>query len=74
MLAPSSGMYQNVPDSHNATKGSNTKGGYIPETEGNIIPNPEPTPERLDTLFQKLDLIGLDEWPECGQNQACKLI
>ena len=74
LLAPSSGMYQNVPDSRNATEGSNTKGGYVPETKGNIIPNPEPTPEQLDTLFQKLDLTGLNEWPECEQNQACELI
>ena len=25
-------------------------------------------------MFQKLDLTGLNEWPECEQNQACELI
>ena len=45
MLAPSSGMYQNIPDSCNAIEGNHIKGRYIPETEENIIPKLEPTPE-----------------------------
>ena len=74
MLAPSSGMYQNVPDFCNATKGNDVKNGYVPETKENITPKPEPTPEQLDTLFRKLDLTGLNEWPEYEQNEACELI
>ena len=38
MLAPSSGTYQNVPNSCNATKGNDAKNRYVPETKEYITP------------------------------------
>ena len=34
---------------------------------GSVLENvskPEPTPERLSELFSKLDLIGIQDWPD----------
>ena len=34
------------------------------------VKKPEPTPERLDNLFSKLDLSGIQEWPEDLQQKV----
>ena len=41
---------------------------------GMYHPKPEPTQERLDKLFSKLDLKGISEWSEYDQNQVCELM
>ena len=35
---------------------------------------PEPTPERLNELFEKLDLKGIEDWSEAEQTEAHKLM
>ena len=51
--------------------------GYGPSNGGNVPawpPKPEPTQERLDKLFGKLDLKGIEEWSEYEQQQVCELM
>ena len=70
MLAPASGMFQNVPD-------FGCEDGYIPSNGGYVPAQPpklKPTQERLDKLFSKLDLKGISEWSEYDQNQVCELM
>ena len=77
MLAPASGMYQNVPNFGDGLDGNECKNGYVPSHGGDISaqpPKPEPTQERLDKLFSKLDLKGISEWSEYDQNQVCELM
>ena len=72
MLAPASGTFQNVPHFGTGLDGNKCEDGYIPSNEGDIPtqpPKPEPTQERLDKLFSKLDLKGIGEWSEYDQNQ-----
>ena len=38
------------------------------------VKKPEPTPERLDNLFSKLDLSGIQEWSEDLQQKVHDLI
>ena len=64
MLAPSAEMYQDVSDLHDGNQEYNAESRYVPEMMENIPPKPEPTPEWLDSLFEKLDLTGISEWPE----------
>lgn len=41
----------------------------------NVLPlKPTPTPERLDTLFSKLDLSGIEEWSEDNQQKIHDLM
>ena len=35
---------------------------------------PEPTPERLNKLFEKLDLKGIEEWSETEQAEVHELM
>ena len=35
---------------------------------------PEPTPERLSRLFEKLDLRGIEEWSEIEQAEVHELM
>ena len=42
-------------------------------SDENVI-QPEPTPERLNELFTKLDLSGIKEWPEDLQQEAHNLM
>ena len=35
---------------------------------------PEPTPERLNELFEKLDLKGIEEWSEIEQAEVHELL
>ena len=50
--------------------------GPVPEykTLNSEIKKPEPTPERLDGLFSKLDLSGIREWPEDLQQKVHDLM
>ena len=71
MLAPASGMSQNVPNVGDGLQGNGSEDGYIP-SDGRYVPDqlpkPKPTQERLDKLFSKFDLIGISEWSEYDQN------
>ena len=77
MLAPASGMSQNVPDVGDGLQGNGSEDGYIP-SDGRYVPDqlpkPKPTQERLDKLFSKFDLKGISEWSEYDQNQVCRLM
>ena len=77
MLVPASGMFQNIPDVGDGLKGNGCEDGHIPSNGGYVPtrpPKPEPTQERLDELFSKLDLKGISEWSEYDQNQVCELM
>ena len=77
MLAPASGTFQNVPDFGDGLNQNGCKDGYVPSNGGDIParpPKPKPTQERLDKLFGKLDLKGIEEWSEYDQNQVCELM
>ena len=77
MLAPASGMFQNVPDVADGLEGNGCEDGYIPSNGGYVPARPpklESTQERLDELFSKLDLKGISECSEYNQNQACELM
>ena len=74
MLAPSAETYQDVPNLHDGNREYDAKSRYIPEMMENIPPKLEPTSEWLDSLFEKLDLTGISEWPEYEQNEVCELI
>ena len=71
MLAPASGTFQNIPNVGDGLEGNGCEDGYIPSNGGYVPvrpPKPEPTQERLDKLFSKLDLKGISEWSEYDQN------
>ena len=77
MLAPASGTFQNIPDFGDGLDGNGCEDGYVPSNGGDVPtqpPKPEPTQERLDKLFGKLDLEGIEEWSEYDQNQVCELM
>ena len=77
MLAPASVMFPNVPDFSAGLDGNECEHGYIPSNGRDVParpPMPEPTQERLDKLFSKLDLKGISEWSEYDQNQVCELM
>ena len=77
MLAPTSGTFPNIPDFGAGLDGNECEHGYIPSNGRDIPaqpPKPEPTQERLDQLFSKLDLKGISEWSEYDQNQVCELM
>ena len=74
MLAPSAETYQDIPDLHGGNREYDAESRYVPEMMENIPPKLEPTPEQLDSLFEKLDLTGISEWPEYEQNGVCELI
>ena len=42
--------------------------------QGENIDKPEPTPERLDELFTKLDLSGTQDWSKDLQQEAHDLM
>ena len=51
--------------------------GCVPEykeLDSQKVGKPEPTPERLDSLFSKLDLSGIQEWSEDLQQRVHDLI
>ena len=51
--------------------------GCVPEykkSDSQKVEIPEPTPERLDNLFSKLDLSGIQEWLEDLQQRVHDLI
>ena len=51
--------------------------GCVPEykkSDSQKVKKPEPTPERLDSLFSKLDLSGIQEWSEDLQQRVHNLI
>ena len=51
--------------------------GCVPEykkLDSQEVKNPEPMPERLDNLFSKLDLSGIQEWPEDLQQKVHDLV
>ena len=51
--------------------------GRIPEykeSDSQKVGKPEPTPERLDSLFSKLDLLSIQEWLEDLQQRVQDLI
>ena len=51
--------------------------GCVPEykkSDSQKVEKPEPTPERLDSLFSKLDLSGIQEWSEDLQQRVHDLI
>ena len=77
MLAPASGTFLNVPDFGARLDGNECEHGYVPSNRRDMPaqpPKPEPTQERLDKLFSKLDLKGISEWSEYDQNQVCELM
>ena len=58
---------------------SSTENGGIPEyrnahSENVLPPKLEPTPERRDALFSKLDLPGIEEWSEDNQQKVHDLM
>ena len=77
MLAPASDTFQDVPEMGDGLDWNGCKDGYVPSNGGAIPvrpPKPEPTQERLDELFSKLDLKGIENWSEYDQNQVCELM
>ena len=75
MLAPASGTFKNVPDFGDGLNWNGCEEGYVPSNGGDIPtrpPKPKPTQERLDKLFSKLDLKGIEDWSEYDQNQVCE--
>ena len=71
MLAPSAETYQDISNLHDGNREYDAESRYIPE----MIPTKlEPTPKQLDSLFEKLDLTDISEWPEYEQNEVCELI
>ena len=77
MLAPASGVFQNVPHFGTGLDGNKCKNGYVPSNGGDVSARPpklEPTQERLDKLFSTLNLKGISEWSEYNQNQVCELM
>ena len=77
MLVPVSGMSQNGPNFGDGLEGNGCKDRYVPYNGGYVPTRPpklEPTQERLDELFSKLDLKGTSEWSEYDQNQVCELM
>ena len=50
-----------------------SKGNILENTDENIS-KPEPTPERLNELFSKLGLTGIQEWPDDLQQQVHDLM
>ena len=51
--------------------------GNVPESQNEAQHWPlkmEPTQECLNKLFSKLDLKGIEDWPEWDQNEVCKLM
>ena len=73
MLAPASGAFLNVPDFGAGLDGNKCEHRYVP-SNWREPQKPEPTQERLDQLFSKLDLKGISEWSQYDQNQVCKLM
>ena len=54
-----------------------SKGNILENTKVNSDENvkwPEPTPERLNELFTKLDLSGIEEWPVDLQQEVHNLM
>ena len=49
------------------------KGSVLENADKNVS-KPEPTPERLNELFSKLDLTGIQEWPDDLQQQVHDLM
>ena len=77
MLAPASGTFQNLPEFGDGLDQNGCEDRYVPSNGEDIPtrpPKPEPTQERLDKLFGKLDLKGIEEWSEYDQNQVCELM
>ena len=77
MLVPASGTFQDIPEMGGGLDRNGCKDGYVPSNGGAIPirpPKPEPTQERLDKLFGKLDLKGIEDWSEYDQNQVCELM
>ena len=77
MLAPASGTFQNVPNFGDRLDQNGCEDGNIPSHGGDIPAQPlkpEPTQERLDKLFGKLDLKAIEEWSEYDRNQVCELM
>ena len=67
MLAPASGMFKDVPEMGDGLDWNGCKDGYAPSNGGAIPirpPKPEPTQERIDKLFGKLDLKCIEDWSE----------
>ena len=77
MLAPASGTFQDVPKMGDGSNQNGCEDGYVP-SNGEAIPirppKLEPTQERLDKLFSKLDLKGIEDWSEYDQDQVCELM
>ena len=48
--------------------------GSILENPDENVSKPEPTPQRLNELFSKLDLTGIQEWPDDLQQQVHDLM
>ena len=48
--------------------------GSVLENADKIVSKPEPTPERLNELFSKLDLTGIQEWPDDLQQHVHDLM
>ena len=77
MLAPASGTFQDIPKMGDGLDQNGCEDAYVP-SNGRAIPvqppKLEPTQERLDRLFSKLDLKGIEDWSEYDQNQVCELM
>ena len=77
MLAPASGMFQDVPEMGDELDRNGCKDRYVPSNGGPFPSNCQSqnlTQERLDKLFGKLDLKGIEDWSEYDQNQVCELM
>ena len=71
MLAPVSGTFQDVPEMGDGLDWNGCEDRHVPSNGGAIPiqpPKPEPTQERLDKLFSKLDLKGIEDWSEYDQD------
>ena len=53
-----------------------TRGAYLStkKSDSQEVKKPEPTPERLDNLFSKLDISSIQEWPEDLQQKFHDLV
>ena len=77
MLAPTKSMYHDIPKYDENQKLKTLVLGNIPKSQNEVQHQPlkpEPTQEHLNKLFSKLDLKGIEDWPEADQNEVCEVM
>ena len=77
MLAPAGSTYCDIPQYEGEEASEMPILGNVPQNQNKAEQwplKPELTQEQLDKLFSKLDLKGIEEWPESDQNEVCELM